>query len=323
MAVKRKVKKSVEDDVITYQEAYEMFIQEKEAMNLSKATLRDYRLNLKIASDYFEFTDETPVNAITLPEIYRYINHLKNVGVAPATVQTYVRTLRCFVYWCMDENRRYIDPAYKIKLPKAQEEQIKFYNDEEVAALLERPKRNATFNEWRSWAITNWILATGNRASTVLDTRVGDIDFKRKEIILHHTKNGKAQIVPLSSTLEIVIKEYIRLWRKDVEDDAYLFPNIGDEKLGVNSLGAAFKRYCLDRGVTKTSVHGLRHTFARMWVKNNGNLFQLQKLLGHSTLDMTKRYARLFGEDLKDDFDKYSPLDTMSRKNKRTNLVKR
>jgi hypothetical protein len=38
---------------------------------------------------------------------------------------------------------------------------------------------------------------------------------------------------------------------------------------------------------------------------------------------MTKRYARLFGEDLKDDFDKYSPLDTMSRKNKRTNLVKR
>lgn len=322
MALKRKVKRSVETDEVTFSEAYEMFMMEKEAI-LSPASIQDYEKINKLAIEYLEIKDETPVNSITISEIYRYINHLKNTGVAPSTLQTYIRTFRTFLYWCMDENRKYINPPYKIKLPKIQEEPIKFFTDEEVALLLERPKKNAAFTEWRMWVITSWILATGNRAGTVVDVRVGDIDFKRKEIILHHTKNGKAQIIPLSSTLEIVIKEYIRLWRKDCPEDAYLFPNVGDEKIQVNSLGKAFMKYAKERGVTRTSIHGLRHTFARMWVKSNGNLFQLQKLLGHSTLDMTKRYARLFGEDLKDDFDRYSPLDNINRKNKRTNLIKR
>lgn len=321
--IKKKIKKSVENEEMTFDEALRLFIEEKRAFNLSEISIANYQLALRIVRDYYEFDEETPVNAITLPEVYRFINHLKNKGIAPASVRHYIRALRTFVYWCMDDNRKYIETPYKIKLPKAQEEQFKFYTDEEVAILLEKPKRNATFVEWRCWAIANWVLATGNRASTVLDVKLKDLDYKRKEIILHHTKNGKAQIIPLSSTLEIVIKEYIRMWRKDAEPDAYLFPNIGDEKYTSASLSKSFRLYCLDRGLTKTSVHGLRHTFARFWVKNNGNLFQLQKILGHSTLDMTKRYARLFGEDLKEDFDKFNPLDTINRKSKRTQLVKR
>lgn len=323
MAVKRKIKKSIEDEVISFDDAFEMFMQEKVAINLSPATIRSYEKVMSVAYRYFEITPETPVDAIQLPDIYRYINHLKATGVAASSIQAYIRTLRTFLYWCMDENRRYIDPAYRIKLPKVQEEPIKFFNDDEIALLLERPKRNAPFTEWRMWTVVNWVLATGNRVGTVVDVKVGDIDFKRKEITLHHTKNKKAQTIPLSSTLEIVVKEYIRMWRKDAGDDSYLFPNVGDEKMLTNSVGKAFANYATARGVNRTSIHGLRHSFARMWVKSNGNLFQLQKILGHQTLDMTKRYSRLFGEDLKDDFDRYSPLDNINRKNKRTQLVKR
>jgi integrase/recombinase XerD len=60
-----------------------------------------------------------------------------------------------------------------------------------------------------------------------------------------------------------------------------------------------------------------------MWVKNNGSEIKLQKILGHSTLDMTRRYVKLFAEDIKEDFDEFSPLDTIKRSQKRTQTVKR
>lgn len=322
MAVKKKIKRTEEEALITFDEAFDMFIQEKEAMNLSAATINNYQKIMSLIYRYFEFNEETPVNAITLPEIYRYINHLRAEGVGPATIQAYIRVLKVFLAWCMDENRRYIDPPFKVGLPKAKEEPIKFFTEDEIELLLERPKRNALFTEWRNWAVVNWILATGNRVGTVVNIKVGDVDLKNKEIYIHHTKTKKVQIIPMSSTLEIVLKEYIRTWRKDAPADAYLFPNVGDEKLLTNSMSKSFSAYAKARGVERTSIHGLRHSFARMWVKNNGNLFQLQKILGHSTLEMTKRYSKLFAEDLKQDFDAYSPLDTISRSKKRTQLIK-
>ena len=322
MAVKRKIKRNQEAQAITYQEAVAMFLEEKEALNLSPESVKQYKKVLKMIGEYFEFGEDDLISDITASEFYQLSNHFKATGVASATVQGRMKVFKAFLYWCMDDVRKYIEQPFKVSLPKAREEQIKFFTDDEIALLLEKPKRNATFVEWRAWTITNWVLATGNRASTVLDVRMSDIDYRRKEIILHHTKSGKAQIIPLSSTLEMVLKEYVRMWRKDAPGDAYMFPNIGDEKMRTSSLSEAFNIYCKKRGVAKTSIHGLRHTFARMWVKNNGNLFQLQKILGHTTLEMTKRYSRLFGEDLKQDYDAYSPLDTISRSRKRTQLVK-
>lgn len=89
--------------------------------------------------------------------------------------------------------------------------------------------------------------------------------------------------------------------------DGYLFPNKEGYKLTVNALKHAMAKHCELRGVDKTSIHGLRHSFAREWVRGGGDVFKLQKMLGHSTLDMTRKYVRLFDTDLQDGF--VSPLD--------------
>lgn len=113
------------------------------------------------------------------------------------------------------------------------------------------------------------------------------------------------------------------MWRADSGVDAYLFPSIGDEKLTVTALYRAFVDYATKRGCVNHTIHGLRHNFAKGWVKNNGNMFALQKILGHSTLDMTKRYVKLFSEDIKEDYDKFSPLDTIKRNSNRTQKIRR
>ena len=63
------------------------------------------------------------------------------------------------------------------------------------------------------------------------------------------------------------IKEYIRIWRSESTKDDYLFPNVADAPLTTNALKHAFAKYCGDRGVTRTNIHGLRHTFATQWIK--------------------------------------------------------
>jgi integrase/recombinase XerD len=223
----------------------------------------------------------------------------------------------------MDPARGYIAPAFKIEMIKGQEEPLKLFTDEELELLLEKPRAKDSFTDWRTWAIVNWVIGTGNRAATICQVQIGDIDFKYKEITLQHTKNKKAQTIPLSPALETVIKEYIRIWRKESSAEDYLFPSVADEKLTTNALAHSFGRYCNDRGVERTNIHGLRHNFAKGWVRNNGNMFALQQILGHSSLDMTRRYVKLFGEDIKEDFEKFNPLDNIKRAGKRTHNVKR
>ena len=318
-----KVKRNANYGVMYLGEAFEEFITEKQANNLSSATLRNYQQSFDMFCEFFELDSDTPLNDITVNYFYKWINTMKLNGVKPTSINHYLRDLRTFFYWCMDEDRQYIDIPFKIKMIEAQEEQLKLFSDEELEIMLDKPRRNDNFGTWRTWAIVNWVLGTGNRAATVCNVKLSDINFAKKEIILAHTKNKKAQIIPLSSSLETVIKEYIRMWRKEADIDGWLFPNIGEVQLTTNALRHAFVRYCESRGVEKTNIHGLRHNFAKGWVKNNGNMFALQKILGHSTLDMTRKYVKLFSDDIKEDFDKFNPLDTMKRSSKRTKTIKR
>ena len=113
------------------------------------------------------------------------------------------------------------------------------------------------------------------------------------------------------------------MFRGDASDSDYLFCNIGAEKLTTNALKHSLRDYNLARGVTKTSAHALRHTFAKNWILNTGDVFRLQKLLGHSTLEMTRKYVNMFSEDLKDNFENYNPLDRLKRTQPRRQTVKR
>lgn len=322
MAVKRKVTRSDESEVKYLYEAFDDFITEKEAFNLAPASIKTYYNTFKKFSTFHNLDKTTTTDEINQQMLFKWINTMKHDGLSISSINHYLRDMRSFLYWCMESPRQYLE-GFKIQMLTQQEEAPKAFDDDEVERLLEKPRNKDAFTSWRMWAIVNWVLGTGNRASTICNIHMNDIDFRKKEIILRHTKNKKAQTIPLSSSLEAAVKEYIRIWRKGADGEAFLFPNIGEEQLTTNALRIAFKKYCDYRECTHTSIHALRHNFAKFWVKNNGNMFVLQKILGHSTLDMTRRYVKLFGEDLKEDFEKYNPLDVMKRKAKRKQTISR
>lgn len=317
MGVKRRIKRSSTPDAMPIQEAYKEFITEKEAKNLAKATIKNYEQSFLYFMEFFGFNADTLLSEVKESMFYEWMNSMKLDGVRFTSINHYLRDNRTFFNWCMDKG--YIEDKFKIPMMEGQEELPKMFSDEELILLLEKPKQGDSFTTWRTWLIVNWVLATGNRASTIVEVRVEDIDFNKKEIILSHTKNKKASVIPLSPSLETAIKEYMRKF----EIEEWLFPNIGVEQLTTGALQHSFARYCKDRGCSRTNIHGLRHNFSKLWIKNDGGAVKLRNMLGHSTLTMTSHYVKLFSDDLKEDFEKVNPLDSLKRSAKRTNKIAR
>lgn len=315
--MKHKIRRSSTPEAMPIEEAFREFITEKEARNLSPKTIHNYTQSYTYFMEFHGFNEQSLLSEIKPSHFFQYMNTLKLDGVKHTSINHYLRDCRSFFYWCME--RSYIEDSFQIPLVEGQEEPPKMFSDEDIALLLEKPKAGDSFTTWRTWAIVNWVLATGNRAATICDVEVCDIDYKKKEIALGHTKNKKAQLTPLSPSLETVLKEYTRKF----EISGYLFPNIGDEQLTTNALSHSFANYCKDRGASRTNIHGLRHNFAKLYIMNGGSPLKLQKLLGHSTQEMTRHYVKLFIEDLKEDYESYSPLDTIKRGARRTNKIKR
>lgn len=309
------IRRNCTDELVTIFEAFESFIEEKQARNLSKTSLIDYEDSFRYFMNYFEFDETTPIHEVNEQMFRQWTLSMLQRDISPSSINRYLRDCKVFFNWCINNALLFL-PSLKIDMVKGQEEVVKSFPDEDITLILEKPRKNDNFIEWRTWTVCNWVLATGNRASTVCDVKLGDIDFKNNEITLRHTKNKKAQIIPLSSTLARIIKEYIHSWRYDCTAEDYLFPNTANEQLTADALSQSFAKYCKKRGSSHTNIHGLRHSFALNWIRNGGNQFKLQRILGHSSLEMTRRYVSLAAIDLKEDYDKYTTLDNLSKAKK-------
>lgn len=303
--------KQVTEENITINQAFQEFIKEKEALGLSEASLRGYEQSITFFIDDMVLKD-IPFSNVDDTYIYQWINELKERGCKTSSINHYLASLRAFLKWSFKHN--YLS-EFEIKLVKGQEPQPKFFTDDELQILIKKPDKNDSFVTWRTYAIICFILATGARASTIINVKISDIDFTRKEIAYTHLKNKHIAVVPLSYSLESTLTEYLKMWQRQTNKE-WLFCDIAECQLTVSALRQALGKYCSDRNIVSKGPHALRHSFARGWILNNGNAFTLQKMLTHSTLTMTKRYVSLFGDDLKKDFESFSPLDNIKKSGK-------
>lgn len=291
-------------------ELYEDFQLENQVKNLSAMTIRFYGQNL---SHFMRFSEEYSIKRTSEVErkhVDAFILSLRERGLKATTINTYLRAARAFLYYGMRE--QYID-HFEIQLIKAEREQKEPYTVEEIKKLIKKPLiRDCGFVEHRNWVLVNYLLETGNRLHTILNLKVADIDLNNGMVVLNTTKNRSVQFNPISKELIKVLTEYLRLYK--FEKDDYLFVNELGQQMTRNSLQHSIARYNKKRSVEKTSIHAFRHTFAKHYITSGGDAFKLQRLLGHSTLDVTLNYVNLYSEDLKEGFDKHSILNNFSEK---------
>lgn len=151
--------------------------------------------------------------------------------------------------------------------------------------------------------------------------KVNDLDFENKVVKLSHTKNRKQTLLPLSNSIIEVLSEYLK-YRKGKADD-YIFCKVNGEQIGKTGIGQAIVHYSHKRGIDKTSVHLYRHTFAKKYLMNGGDLARLQRLLCHADISTTKEYLNLIIDDLQQDFDSLNPNEQMYKANKKIKMKKK
>ena len=288
---------------LTVGKAFKQFQAYKISVNQN--TVCNYGVTYSIFLKDTGISEDSPVTIFTEDLILNWISSMKEKDLRLSSINHYITDMRVFLYWCMKQT--YIK-RFNISLIKGQEAVPKYYTDEEIDILVQKPSKSELFTQYRTWVAICFVLATGARASTLINIKISDIDFANNEITYRHLKNRQSAIIPLSKSLSKVLHDYLNDWNREKED-GWLFCDSSEHKSTVSALYQALDNYCNRRGIKSKGMHALRHSFARGYVINGGNAFKLQKILTHSTLDMTKRYVRLFSEDLKVNYEQFSILD--------------
>jgi len=160
-------------------------------------------------------------------------------------------------------------------------------------------------------AILSVLLDCGLRVSELAALTTDDVNMNDGSIVVKHGKGGKQRIVHIGTKAQKA-RKYLAVYRKS--ESKSLFINKVGEPLDVVGVKILVKRLG-ERAKVSVSPHKLRHTFAISFLRAGGDVFSLQYLLGHSTLQMTQRYVQsLNADDAIKAHRKFSPLDNLGVK---------
>lgn len=294
----------------TLQEGFKEFTTHCKIKNLAEKTLVYYQAYFTKFETFLDAMAVKHIAEITKPTIDSYILYLKEeTEVNDITVNTSLRAVRAIIYYW--QSLGYC-PHFKIILIKADKTIKETYTESELKLLLKKPTgKGGDFSEYRNWGIVNFLLATGVRVGELVNIKVVDVCTDEGIVKVRRGKSRRERHLPLSKTITKILMEYLSI--RNGEADDYLFCNSYGGKLDENSCKHTINSYNKRRGVCKTSLHLFRHTFAKNWILNGGDIFRLQKILGHSSIETVREYVNMFSDDLKRNFDDFNPLETISR----------
>lgn len=164
------------------------------------------------------------------------------------------------------------------------------------------------------------LLDTGAREGELCNIQYQDLNLANKSFVLRGKSSGKEpkeRIVSIGSVTAKVIKKtpYACLGTIQPRSPLFVVKNKYDLELPFtrDNLGNLLKRIGDRAGVSDIYPHRFRHTFAINYLRNGSNVFALQAILGHTTLDMVKRYLQIVQIDLEREQQKASPVSNWFR----------
>lgn len=285
-------------------EAFEDFIEDKEYQGARPATLHFYRSNWE---HFLRDTRITSLEELTLPTIRGWL--LAHKHLSPNTLATYDRCLRVIANWL--EKRGYVGQSPMRDLPKRKPRrtQIETLTRDQMQAILERCRRGRTAR--RDTALFTVLLDTGLRIGEAVSLKLEDIVWNER--IMHADGKTGPRVVPFGRRSKAALKLYVDRERRSPDPSIReVFLTRSGEPMTTRLATHHVIRVVREAGVevSKAGPHTLRHTFAVEFVRAGGDAFSLQRILGHSTLDMTRRYVQLADSDLRAAHRKFAPADT-------------
>ena len=310
--VKRLSKKTVK----SYEQTLRLFVmylknecEVKEAGDVREIHVREYIKYLTERGKYTVVTDEN-TKKLNFPENRE--DYKKEVS--KTTINNYTRNIKVFFNYLYEN--RYIrqNPIARIKQLKNSRKIVGYIDDVNMNKLL-KCFNLSLFHEYRDYIITQLIFDTGMRLGETLLIKETDIDFVRRTIFLpaDNTKGKKDRYVFFSEEMLKELKRWIN-YKDRYKECEYIFCTQRGTVLKVSNYETNFKKYGKRIELKDIHPHMLRNNFAKRYLMNGGDIYTLSKILGHSSVTVTeKAYLDLQSDDLRNKYQKHSPLMNLKR----------
>jgi len=323
---------------LTLKQACAGLIHYKKAVGLSPHTISDYKATFKKLFMFFD--EDTPFGDLDRKKMVEFFAWLQDEyisnpdGVAPRhkkplsskTIRNIHTNLSGLWTWAVKEEFASENIIGEIDKPPSAPPVVEPLTQEDMKSLLKACESTRSWKTRlsvsserptadRDRAILLTLLDTGVRASELCGMRFGDLNLSTNQIRVRGKgagKDAKERIVIVSNRTGKAIWKNIVPRIDDIKeaDPLFVVGTEGDWRpMSRHVLGKLLKRIAERAEVKNVYPHRFRHTFAITYLRNDGDIFTLQALLGHSDLSMVKRYARIANVDCETAHRKASPVD--------------
>src|SRR4030042_1449310 len=281
------------------------YLYDQKRRNCRPNTIRNNFVTLRIFLSYLKEKGRTSLETITREDLSSFIEHEQDRGMQPNTVSTRLRWLYAFLRYLVDREVAHPDlmkRKLRVKLPEALPRAIDPEDVQQFLAVIENP---------RDRAMILLLLRTGMRIGELLATNMSEVNLRDKQIIIMEAQKTRVgRVAYLSEDAGQALTVWLK--KRDPAKER-LFYGQGRPGLGYTAARVRFVKYLEKAGLAHKgySLHCLRHTCATELLNAGMRLECLQQLLGHSNIEMTRRYARLTDKTREEDY--FRAMHSMER----------
>ncbi len=301
--------KDMKKDTIPFAKLREQFAVYNKTTGKSPATVNWYEQKLELFERWLG--PDACLADVNIPTVRAYVAdlqerttrhvnspfHKTHDGKLSSTyIHGIVRGLRAFASWLHEDSYTATNVLRPLKPPKFQQKVTEVLSDEEVQRLVSLFDRDEPYGA-RAFAMIWTLLDCGLRAAELCSLRTGDAHLDQGYLKVLG-KGNKERLVPIGQACQAALLVWRDRFRPQFELDGAetptLFLNSNGEPMSVNSLQLVIGRAGARAGVPRVHAHLLRHTFATNYlVKEVGDSLRLQQILGHTSLEMVRRYVAI------------------------------
>lgn len=244
------------------------------------------------------------LNQIQTKDIEKHLRALKERGLSANSLRQRVAIIKSIYNWHMKRGVMVFNPCLAIKTPKDRETPFQHWSREQAEHFLDYTAKKYAVK--KNWVHLLYALAlnTGLRWSEIIGMDWSQIDLERRQITVSQIFDGKTnQIRPSTKSGRIrhigINDALFELLKKTKSGQllGLVFKDLNANPIDRrNFVTRHFTPDMKEAGVPRIRFHDLRHSYATLYMQDGGNIFDLQKLLGHSTVLMTDRYAHFSKE---------------------------
>jgi integrase/recombinase XerD len=304
--------KPIVDFIEDFESALYSFLRDCKVRNLSEHTVKYYRNEL---TGFMRILEQQGVSTVPSKITTNQIKEnvilymMEELGRSEVTINAKLRAVRAFFNFLHKEGIIADNPVDNVSLIKQKKTVIETFSRDQLHAILRQPDQS-TFTGFRDYTILLLLIETGIRARELCAITTNDVNWQ-DNLVKVDGKGYKERQVPMQTQMKRQLRKYLQV--RGRLDTPNLFVTIDDTPLTQRQLQNRIAKYGRKANINgvRCSPHTFRHTFAKMSVQNGADVFALQAVLGHTSLEMVRNYVNLFSSDVYEKHRKFSPLERL------------